>query len=466
MTCGDKVLAMRKNHPRTGDKNPIQDSQNVDALDRLQLRKSVLALGLPAFGSLVAPPLFLLVDAAIVASLGVTALAGLGAGSTIFSAVVGLSFFLAYQTTGVVSRSLGAGDRELALRSAGSNIALGIVLGITLGFGLYFGADQLLSLIGVSANVTPAAHSWLHAIAWALPGALGSMAAVGLFRGFHNTRITLYITSLQVALNAALCWWLVLVAHWGIAGSGVATSIAETFGLGCYFIAIHHNIEGGIRQLLPRNLLAIGGSLRAGLPLIWRSLMLRGVLSGVVVAAAHLGDVQLAAFHVSYVVWYSLALSLDAIAIAAQAIIGEQVGASKTQNAHTVLWILIRWGIWLGAIQGLLVMIASPLIAGIFSSDPGLRSLIISALLLVGVHQPLAAVVFVLDGVLIGAGDTRYLAKVHTVALAVFIPLAWIVVGRGMAFEWLWVAMIVFISVRALLLVRRARTNAWIEVLL
>ncbi|MEY3278469.1 MAG: hypothetical protein RLZZ426_955, partial [Actinomycetota bacterium] len=179
-SSGHKVGSVRKFHPLAGDNIPNGDSHNVDAPQPSQLRRDVLNLSLPAFGSLVAPPLFLLVDAAIVASLGTTALAGLGAGSTVFSAIVGLSFFLAYQTTGSVSRALGAGDHKRALASAGNNLALGIALGCVLGLGLYLYADQLLDLIGVSEAVAPAAKSWLHAITWAMPGALGTMAAIGL----------------------------------------------------------------------------------------------------------------------------------------------------------------------------------------------------------------------------------------------------------------------------------------------
>lgn len=460
-TCGFRVSSVRKSHPPTGDNYSKGDSQNMDVTQRQSLRKEVLALGLPAFGSLVAPPLFLLVDAAIVATLGTTALAGLGAGSTVFSAIVGLSFFLAYQTTGSVSRALGAGDKARALSSAGNNLVLGISLGAVLGLGLYIFADQLLALIGVSQSVTPAARAWLHAIAPAMPGALGTMAAIGLFRGFSNTRITLYITIIQVAINAVLCWLFVMRFDFGIAGSAWATTIAETLGLLMYLMVIHQQLEGGLRSLVPQNFASVWDSLGEGLPLIWRSIMLRGVLSGVVVAAAHLGDLQLAAFHVSFVVWYTLALSLDAIAIAAQAIIGGRIGAGDVESAHKVLWQLVRWGIMLGAVQGALVVVTSPLISRAFSSDKALISLITAAIIVVGLHQPLAAVVFVLDGVLIGAGDTRFLARVHTIGFAVFLPLIFSVVLLQLHLVFLWAVMIIFIAVRCLLLTNRARGNEW-----
>lgn len=463
-TRGSKVPSVPKIHPPTGDNYPNGDSQNMDAAQRRALRSEALALGLPAFGSLVAPPLFLLVDAAIVATLGTTALAGLGAGSTVFSAIVGLSFFLAYQTTGSVSRALGAGDRARALSSAGNNLALGIALGAVLGLGLYVFADQLLALIGVSQNVTPAARAWLHSIALAMPGALGTMAAIGLFRGFSNTRITLYITVIQVAINAALCWIFVMQLDFGIAGSGWATTIAETLGLLMYFAVIQKQLDGGLRSLIPHNFLSVWESLGDAVPLIWRSIMLRGVLSGVVVAAAHLGDLELAAFHVSFVVWYTLALSLDAIAIAAQAIIGGRVGAGDLAVAHKVLWQLVRWGVMLGAAQGILVMVASPLIARAFSTDSALISLITVTVIVVGVHQPLAAVVFVLDGVLIGAGDTRYLARVHTIGFAIFLPLVISVTLLQLHVVFLWIVMIIFIGVRCVLLTIRARGNEWMLV--
>jgi len=327
------------------------------------LRRDVLELALPAFLSLVAPPLFLLVDAAIVGTLGTTALAALGAGSAVFSTVVGLSFFLAYHTTGSVARAMGAGDQSRALKVAGSTLALGLVLGAALSAIVFVFAAPLLRLMGVGDAVLASAIDWLRAVSFALPGALAGMAAVGLFRGLKDTRTPLVVTIIQVIINAVLCWAFIIGLNFGVAGSGWATSIAESAGLVMYGIALHRHLPGGLRQLMPSALGDLWKSLRDGSALIWRSFMLRGVLSGVVIAAAHLGDKPLAAFHVSYVVWYTLALALDAIAVAAQAIIGGQIGMRDTAAARATLNTMLRWGAALGTVQAAAVAVASPLIA-------------------------------------------------------------------------------------------------------
>ncbi len=427
----------------------------------ISLQRQVVNIALPAFGSLVAPPLFLLVDAAIVGSLGTSALAALGAGSAVFSAIVGLSFFLAYQTTGVVSRHRGAGDEATGLQLAGANLVTGIALGTVLGIFLFLAAGPLIDLVGVDASARTEAIAWLHGISPAMPGALGAMAAVGLFRGYGNTTTPLYITLIQVALNALLCAYFILVADFGVIGSAYATSIAELAGLAMYLFAVSRAVPGGLKSLMPNQFGALWSSLKDGAPLIWRSVMLRGVLSGIVIAAAHLGVEELAAFHVSYVVWYTLALSLDAIAIAAQTLIGIAIGNKNYENARQTLSTLLRWGMWLGLAQGIATALAAPLIAQLFSQDQAVADLIITALWMVALHQPLAAVVFVLDGVLIGAGDTRFLARVHTVGFAIFVPLAYAVVAMNLSLIALWSVMILFISVRAVMLYSRSRSSEW-----
>src|SRR5919107_5475721 len=95
-----------------------------DARDR-----EILRLAVPAFLALVAEPLFLLADAAIVGHLGTPELAGLGIAGAVVQTAVGLCIFLAYGTTASVARRIGAGDNRGALRQGIDGMWLAILIG-------------------------------------------------------------------------------------------------------------------------------------------------------------------------------------------------------------------------------------------------------------------------------------------------------------------------------------------------
>lgn len=422
----------------------------------------VLRLAIPAFGALVAPALFLLVDAAVVGTLGTPQLAGLGAGGTVFSAVLALGFFLAYSTTATVARRFGAGQRDRAIADGANAITLGFVLGTVAAVTLWFGADTLVELFGASANVTPHAVDWLRGVVWGMPAALAAMATIGLFRGFQDTRTTLVVTLIQVVTNTLLCVTFVLVLDLGTFGSGLATAIAEWVGLVSYLVVLEKLAHQVGAPLRPTGVRAVLTTFRVGLPLLWRSIALRGVLIGATVVASHLGDAELAAYYVSFTVWYTLSLALDALAIAAQAMLGERLGAAVGDDVRVMMRRLMRWSVGLGVLLGIGTIALSPVLPYAFGSDPEVHGLVIAALVAVGLHQPLSAVVFLLDGVLIGSGDAKYLAFVQTAAFIGFLPVAWAVVHWEAGILALWGAMVWFLTIRGILLVARARTDAWI----
>ena len=178
--------------------------------------------------------------------------------------------------------------------------------------------------------------------------------------------------------------------------------------------------------------------------------------------AARLGDQELAAFHVSLLTWYVLSNLLDAMAIAAQAIIGRRLGASEGHLVHEIVRQLMRWSMVYGAILGAITMLLAPVAPALFTADADVRRLLMLCLLMIGIHQPLAALVFLLDGVLIGSGDSKFLAFVLTMAMCTFLPIAWAVVHFELGVIGLWCAMIAFLTTRASLMIWRSRTDAWI----
>lgn len=426
------------------------------------LGREVLRLALPAFGALVAPSLLMLTDAAFVGTLGTDALAGYAGGGAVFGVASGLSYFLAYASTSVVARRFGARQIREAVTDGINYITLGLLIGVGVGGLLWVFSGTFASWIGVSTEVLPHSIDWLRGAAFGAPFVLASMAAIGLFRGLQDTRVTLYVTVFQVLVNMLLCAVFVFGFQLGTFGAGLAFALSEFIGFTTYLVVLLRYAKSVGAPLYPTHIYGVGKALRVGLPLLWRSFTLRVVLMGTTVVAARLGKDELAAFHVSLQIWYVLANLLDAIAIAAQAIVGKRLGASEGHLVHSIVNRLLRWSMLYGAIVGFLTMLLSGIAPNLFSDDATVRHLMMLCLLVIGVHQPLAAIVFLLDGVLVGSGDTKYLAYVLTMAMSTFLPLAWLVVRWDLGVVGLWGTMIAFLVTRATLLLRRARTDAWI----
>lgn len=207
---------------------------------------------------------------------------------------------------------------------------------------------------------------------------------------------------------------------------------------------------------------------RGGIPLLVRTIALRAALLVTTWSAAGLGDEQLAAHQVAMTVWSTLAFALDALAIAAQALTGKTLGASDVEGTRGATTLMLRWSVWFGAALTLLVLALHRVIPLGFSQDPDVRTALAAALVVVALGQPIAGIAFILDGVLIGAGDTRWLAWAQTAATLAYLPMVLGVRLSGAegttGLVWLWIAFTGFMTARALLLWWRARGEAWMVV--
>jgi putative MATE family efflux protein len=425
--------------------------------------REILRLAVPAFGALVAQPLFTLIDAAIVGTLGTTALAGLAAGAQVFTTVTGLAIFLAYGTTAVVARRVGAGQVARGITDGIEGVALGLALGLLATAGAWLGAPALLDWLGTSPAATPEALAYLRTISLAFPFALAAMAAIGVLRGLQDTATTLWITLAAVLTNLVLAAWLVLVAGWGVAGSAWGTVVAEALAAGLFLAVLARRARRHGATLRPSRAGVLVAA-RGAVPLFWRTVALRAVFVLAIAVAARLGDAELAAYYVTFTVWYLLALGMDALAIAGQALLGRHLGAGAVHTARAVTWQMTRWGVGLGVVLLVLVLAARPWLPGLFGEDPAVQAMVAAALLVVALQQPLAGVVFVLDGVLLGAGDAGYLAAAQALALLAFAPAAWWVwASRGSVTD-LWLALTLFMVVRAAAFAHRVRGTAWLVV--
>ncbi|WP_330331511.1 MATE family efflux transporter [Streptomyces sp. NBC_00536] len=423
--------------------------------------REIFALAVPAFGALVAEPLFVMADSAIVGHLGTPQLAGLGVAAALLTTAVSVFVFLAYATTAAVARRVGAGDLQAAIRQGMDGIWLALLLGAAVVAIVLPTAPWLISLFGASDTVTPYAVTYLRISALGIPAMLVVLAATGVIRGLQDTRTPLYVAIGGFALNGGLNVALVYGAGLGIAGSAWGTVIAQCAMAAAYLIVVVRGARRHRASLRP-DAAGIRACAQAGVPLLVRTLSLRAVLMIATAVAARLGDADIAAHQILLSLWSLLAFALDAIAIAGQAIIGRYLGAGDSEGAKAVCRRMVQWGIASGVVLGILVVAARPLFVPLFTGDPTVKDALLPALLVVALSQPVCGIVFVLDGVLMGAGDGRYLAGAMVVTLAVFTPAALLVPSIGGGLTTLWWAMTLMMLVRMVTLQLRARSGRWL----
>ncbi|MFF5582807.1 MATE family efflux transporter [Streptomyces hygroscopicus] len=423
--------------------------------------REIIALALPAFGALVAEPLFVMVDSAVVGHLGTAQLAGLGVAAALLATAVNIFVFLAYATTAAVARRVGAGDVPGAIRQGMDGIWLALLLGAAVIAAALPTAPALVDLFGASDTASPYAVTYLRISTLGIPAMLVVLAATGVLRGLQDTRTPLYVAVGGFGANAALNAALVYGAGLGIAGSAWGTVIAQNAMAAVYLTVVIRGARRHGTSLRP-DAAGIRASAHAGAPLLIRTLSLRAVMLIATAVAARLGDTDIAAHQIVLTLWNLLAFALDAIAIAGQAIIGRYLGAGDEEGARAACRRMVHWGIASGIVLGLLVVASRPLFIPLFTTDPAVRDALLPALLVTALVQPVSGVVFVLDGVLMGAGDGPYLAWAMIATLAVFAPVALLVPWLGGGLTTLWCTMALMMSVRMATLWLRSRSGRWI----
>lgn len=423
--------------------------------------REIVALAVPAFGALIAEPLFLMVDTAIVGHLGTAQLAGLGIASALLVTAVSIFVFLAYATTAAVARRVGAGDLQAAIRQGMDGIWLALLLGAAVIAVVLPTAPALVELFGASDTAAPYATTYLRISALGIPAMLVVLAATGVLRGLQDTKTPLYVAIAGFVANGALNAGLVYGADLGIAGSAWGTVIAQYGMAAVYLVVVVRGARKHGASLRP-DAAGIRACAQAGAPLLVRTLSLRAILMIATAVAARLGDADVAAHQIILSLWSLLAFALDAIAIAGQAIIGRYLGAGDAKGAREACRRMVEWGIAVGVVLGGLVIVSRPLFLPLFTSDSVVHDTALPALLMVALSQPICGIVFVLDGVLMGAGDGPYLAWAMILTLAVFAPVALLVPVFGGGLTAVWGAMTLMMTVRMLTLWLRTRSGRWI----
>ncbi|XCB29170.1 MATE family efflux transporter [Arcanobacterium hippocoleae] len=393
----------QKNKHSTSDPHISPKTNSPREIDR-----SIAKLALPSLGTLLVEPLLVAVDSTMVGHLGTKELAGLALASTLLNTLIGLCIFLTYATTASTAHFVGKGNPAKAARLGIDGIWLALGLGSALSLFLFFAAAPLLSLFKPNPEVLPQAVAYLQASAFGFPAMLLVLASTGALRGFSDTKSPLIASTAGALINIPLNAVFIYAAGLGVAGAGYGSALAQA-GIGIFLtwrfaqIARKQNIS-----LFPSGD-GVLKSLHDSAPLIIRTLSLRTALLLQIAAAAALGTAALAANQIVMSMWNFAAYGLDSLAIAAQILIGQGLGSSDAQKVRMILSRCLRWSVRAGIILGCIFIAISFFVPHLMSIDASVQKLSMHTMRLTSLALPIGAVTYMLDGILIGAGDTKNL---------------------------------------------------------
>jgi putative MATE family efflux protein len=420
--------------------------------------RRIAGLALPALVVLAAEPLYVLVDTAVVGHLGSVPLAALAVGGTVMTLAAWLGTVMAYGTTGRSARRFGSGDRPAAVAEGVQSSWLALAVGTLLAIGMQFGAGPLArALAGGGTEVAEVAALWLRIAALGAPGLLLAAAGNGWLRGVQDTRRPLLFVLAPNLLSALLCPLLVYPVGLGLTGSAVANAVAQTLsGLLFAGALIAERVP-----LRPRPSI-ISRQLVLSRDLLVRGLAFQASFLSATAVAARFGAATVGAHQIALQLWFFTALLLDALAIAAQSLVGAALGAGDAEGARGLARRVAVIGGICGIAFAVLIAAGAGVVPSWFSDDPQVRDQAMIAWPWFVAMQPLAGVVFALDGVLIGAGDVRYMRNLTIVAaLGAFLPAIWTTYALDLGLGGIWAGLTLFVVARLVALLLRLRSGRW-----
>jgi putative MATE family efflux protein len=419
---------------------PIVESLAV--LRRSPYDRDILRLAIPALGALAAEPLYVLVDTAIVGHLGTPQLASLAIAATVLSTAFTIFNFLTYGTTAQVARLHGAGREEEAARLGAQAQWLSLIIGAVLLVLVVALSHPLAVLMGAEGEVLDGAVLYLRIAALGAPAFMLASAGQGYLRGMGDLGTPLKILIAAHAANVVLELLFVYGFDWGLAGSAWGTLIAQA-GMGAAFFAVQH--RAGWERPVPARMRAL---MRVGSEIAVRTTALLAAFLVASAVLARVGPASLGAHQIAFQLFVFLALVLDALAIAAQVMVGRMLGAGDAPGARAAATRMIAWSAALGALFGVTLFALGDAIPRLFTSDDAVVERADAIWWLFAALMPLNGAVFALDGILIGAGDTRFLAWAMLAAAAVYIPIALLALDQGWGIVGVWGGLAALIVVR------------------
>lgn len=422
----------------------------LDATDR-----RIVALAVPALGSLAAEPLYVLVDTAIVGRLGTPQLGGLALAATVMSLVVSFCTFLTYGTTERVARRIGAGRTIEAADAGVQAMWLGGLVSAPLALVVGFGAAPLAGALGGSGDVLDHAATYLRISAVGIPALVFILTAQGVQRGVSDYRRPMVILLASNVFNAVFEILLVFGLDLGIPGSAWSTVTAQVLAAAVFAVVLRRHVRPA-RHHRPR-WVEMRPLVAAGRHLLLRSASMLVVLVGATSIASRTDEPTLAAHQVVTSMLAFIALALDALAIPAQTLVAEQLGRGDTAAAGEVNRRVVRLTLRCAGALGLLIAASSPLLPRVFTGDGAVVSRATVALLVLGVAVIVpGGIAYATDGSLIGAGDYRFLGRAAAAYLAVLVPLGAAILAADLGIVAIWLAIALWVVMRAFANTHRA----------
>ena len=417
--------------------------------------REILRLAVPALGALAAEPLYVLVDTAIVGHIGTPQLAALAIAATVLTTAFTIFNFLTYGTTAQVARLHGAGRDADAARVGAQAQWLSLLIGAVLLVAVVALARPLAILMGAEGEVADGATTYLRIAALAAPAFMLASAGQGYLRGIGDLMTPLVILVAAHTVNIVLEVLFVYGFDWGLAGSAWGTVIAQ-LGMGAAFFAVQRR-AGWERPALAR----MRALMRVGSHIAVRTTALLGAFLVASAVLARVGAAPLGAHQIAFQLFVFLALVLDALAIAAQVMVGRMLGAGDAAGARDAAGRMIAWSVALGAVFGVALLALGDTIPRLFTPDDAVVEQTREIWWLFAALMPLNGAVFALDGILIGAGDTRFLMWAMLGASAVYIPIALLALDQGWGIFGVWCGLAALIGVRLATCGLRFASDRW-----
>ena len=420
--------------------------------------REIFGLALPALGALAAEPLYLLADTAMVGHLGTEQLAALAIAATLLTGAFTLFNFLSYGTTAQVARLSGAAEHGQAGSLAAQALWLASAIGVGLTLTLVALAVPLVDLMGADGHTAELAVLYLRIGSLGLPFALIALAGQGFLRGVSDLRTPLVIVVIANLANVLLNLVFIYIFDWGLAGSAWATVLAQ-LGMGVAFVAALLAAPAASRRpslAAMRPMARIGGEIFVRTTALYASFLVAGAV------LARVGTDSLAAHQVAFQLFVFLALVLDAVAIAGQVIVGRSLGAGDADAAYRAAKRMIELSVVAGAVFALVMLALTDVLPRAFTSDADVIEELHKIWPLFALMQPANGAVFALDGILIGAGDTRFLMwGMLAASVAVFVPIALASLAFDLGIVGVWCGLLGLIATRLATCGSRFRGRRW-----
>ncbi|MBC8161567.1 MAG: MATE family efflux transporter [Roseiflexaceae bacterium] len=442
-------------------------------------QRRVFKLALPAVGEQVLNTTVGLVDTFLIGNLTLAAAATLGYSGTQALNGVGLAnqmvwlvtmFFAAVGVgaTAIIARARGAQDMLTANQALKQSLLLGLLLGLASSLLMYALAPAAMQLLGADATIAPLGVNYLRTVAISfVPTALLFLGTAAL-RGVGDTRMPLLVMLGVNAVNIVVCLLLINgtggLPALGVEGAALGAAIGRGGG-GVFLVALLlWRGRSGLKldlDLRPQwdMLKRIA---RIGMPSGGEQLVFQGALLVFVRFVTGLGTASYAAHNVVLNIESLSFLPGMGYAIAASTLVGQNLGASKPEDAQADAYEAQRQGLIMMSALGLIMLLFPRQLLGLFSSDPAVLAAGVGPMRIAGLFQPLLAINFIMSGALRGAGDTRWPLFTKLVSTwGIRLPLVMLLLTLGFGLNGIWIAMATDFGVQAALAWWRFEQGRW-----